>query len=129
MNVSITSTGTLEGALDDLNKSLIKAQKETGRKMAGIGRRVILDAALRSRGTLSMSGFKIRRLGASAKISATPTSTFVTLKASPAGPWAIVERGTVRGSPAFRTWTMATVSADEGDLDRAVAELFDKAFV
>ena len=129
MNVSVTSTGTLEGALDDLNKSLTKAQKETGRKMAGIGRRVILEAALRSRGTLSMSGFKIKRLGASARIQATPTSTMVTLKASPAGPWAIVERGTIRGSPAFYTWTKATAAADEGDLDRAITELFDKAFI
>ena len=123
------TAGTLEEALDDLNKSLTKAQKETGRKMAGIGRRVILEAALRSRGTLSMSGFKIRRLGASAKIQATPTSTTVTLKANPAGPWAIVERGTIRGSPAFYTWSKATAAADEGDLDRAVEELFDKAFV
>ena len=68
MNVSVTSTGSLTEALDDLNKPLTRAQKETGRKMAGIGRRVILEAALRQRGTLSMSGFKIRRLGASAKV-------------------------------------------------------------
>ena len=129
MNVTVTSTGTLVEALDDLNKSLTKAQKETGRKVAGIGRRILLEAALRHRGTLSMSGFKIRRLGASAHVSANPTSTFVTIRAKPAGPWAIVEAGTVKGSPAFRTWSLATRSADSGDLDRALAELFDKAFV
>ena len=129
MNVSITSTGSLTEALDDLNKQLTKAQKDTGRKMAGIGRRVLLEAALRDRGTLSMSGFKIRRLGASAHVAATPTSTTVTIRAKPAGPWAIVERGTVRGSPAFHTWAHATARADAGDLDRAIQELFDKAFV
>ena len=127
MNVSVTSTGSLTDALDDLNKSLTKAQKDVGRSMADIGRRVILEEALRRRGTLSMSGFKIKRLGASTHISATPTSTTVTIKAKPAGPWAIIERGTIRGSPAFYTWCQATAAADEGDLDRAVEAHFDRA--
>ena len=53
-----------------------------------------------------MSGFKIRRLGASAKIYGdADVDDGHHLKAKPAGPWAIVERGTVRGSPAFHTWS------------------------
>ena len=128
MKVSVTSTGSLTDTLDDSEQAADpKAQKDVGKTMAGIGRRVILEAALRRRGTLSMSGFKIKRLGASAKIYATPTSTTVILKAKPAGPWAIVERGTIRGSPAFHTWSLATVSADAGDLDRAIEATFDKA--
>ena len=95
MDVSITRTsGTLEDALGDLNKSLTKAQRDVGKTIAGVGRRVILEQALRKRGTLSMSGMNVKKLGAAAKIKPTPTSVTVTLTAKPAGPWAIVERGT-----------------------------------
>jgi hypothetical protein len=132
MNVSLTSTGSLTEALDDLNKQLTKAQKSCAVKMAGIGRRLILTEAKRHRGTLTMSGMMRRDpgrkvLGAKVHKYVNPTRAVVTIRGVMGGPWAIVEYGTVRGSPATYTWARSIATVDTGDLDRAIAELFDDA--
>lgn len=152
MKVSVSSSGSLEDALDDLNRALTKAQRGVGRTMAGVGRRVILDEAKSKRGTLSMSGMNVKRLGASAKIRPTPTSVTVTLTAKPAGPWAIVEDGSrphpIRpkvkqavvaqpygvfayvehpGARGFHVWDAATAGGADSKIERAVANTFDAA--
>ena len=152
MDVTIRSTGSLEDALDDLNRSLTKAQRGIGRTMAGVGRRVILDEAKQARGTLSMSRINVKRLGAQAKIRPSPTSVTVLLTAKPAGPWAITEYGTADhtirpkvkkavvaepygvfahvdhpGARGFRTWQAATAGGGDSKIERAVANTFDAA--
>jgi methylthioribose-1-phosphate isomerase len=151
MNVSITSTGSLTEALDDLNRQLTKAQRDVGRTVAGVGRRVILEQAKARRGTLSMSGVNVKRLGASAKIRPTPTQATVTLTAKPAGPWAITEYGTAPqvirarikdglkvgnavyeevnhpGARGFGIWNAATAGAGDSEIERAIAAKFDQA--
>jgi hypothetical protein len=152
VKVSVSSTGSLEDALDDLNRSLTKAQRGIGRTMAGVGRRVILDEARSKRGTLSMSGLNVKRLGASAKIRPTPTSVTVLLTAKPAGPWAIVEDGSraheIRprvkkavvaapygvfahvehpGAVGHRVWDSATAGGGDSKIERAVTNTFDAA--
>jgi hypothetical protein len=152
MDVTVTSTGSLEDALDDLNRSLTKAQRGVGRTMAGVGRRVILDEAKQARGTLSMSRMNVKRLGASAKIRPTPTDVRVILTAKPAGPWAITEYGTARhdiyprvkkavvaqpygvfahvehkGARGFHTWQAATAGGGDSKIERAISNTFDAA--
>ena len=94
----------------------------------------------------------MRRLGASAKIRPTPTSATVTLTAKPAGPWAIIEYGTVPhvikarfkdglkvgnavydevnhpGARGFGIWAAATAGGGDSEIDRAIAATFDQAF-
>lgn len=152
MDVTISSTGSLEDALDDLNRALTKAQRSMGRTMAGVGRRVILDEAKQARGSLSMSGMNVKRLGAEAKIRPTPTSVTVLLTAKPAGPWAITEDGTKphpirpkvrkavvaqpygvfahvehKGARGFHTWQAATAGGADSKIERAVVNTFDAA--
>lgn len=153
MDVTYTPTGSLEDALANLNKAFTKAQRDVGRTVAGVGRRVILDEAKAKRGTLRMSGMNVSRLGASAKITATPTRAVVKLTAKPAGPWAIVEYGTVahliapktkkavtaqpygvfahvqhRGSRAEHIWQAATAGGGDSKIEKAVTSTFDEAF-
>jgi hypothetical protein len=152
MDVTISSTGSLEDALDDLNRALTKAQRGIGRTMAGVGRRVILDQARSKRGGLSMSGMNVNRLGASARIQPTPTSVRVLLTAKPAGPWAITEYGTAphvirpkmkqavtaapygvfarvdhKGARGFHIWDAATAGGGNSEIERAVTNTFDAA--
>lgn len=92
MRVTSTSTGSLTDALDTLNRDLTTAQRKVGRRVAAVGRAAILDEARSRRGSITLSGMGVT-LGASAKITATPTAADVTLTAKPAGPWSIVEFG------------------------------------
>ena len=148
--ISVSSTGSLTDALDDLNKQLTKAQREVAKTVAGVGRRVILEQAKQRRGTLSFSGMNVKRLGASAKITATPTRAVVKLTAKPAGPWAIVERGSdpheiapkVKralfydgrfaahvshpGARGFHIWDAATAGGGDSEIERAVTAVFDR---
>lgn len=150
MDVTVTSTGSLEHALDDLNRALTKGQKKAGADVAKVARKVILDEVKsRHRGTLSMSRMNLRALSLATKTRATPTSATVKLTGKPAGAWAITEYGTrphiIRpranrdaltvkgafyeevqhpGARGFHLWDAATRAADD-ELGRSVEDAFD----
>ena len=87
----ISSSGTdLQTLIGQQARALQGAQRAVGRDIAKIGKKAILDDVKSRRGSLSMMG---GRLSVKAKTAAGPGGADVTLSASPAGPWTIVDSG------------------------------------
>lgn len=150
MRITATSTGNLAGVAAELERAAKRAQADAARAVGKQARKIILDDVRRARGNLRMMG---GRLGVKTEIDATAISSTVTLRAKPAGPWAIVTSGTrayditprrrevlaagvgdVIGEHAHRRastgrdyWTAATDRL-EGKLDPIVEDIVDDAF-
>jgi hypothetical protein len=148
MRVSVTSTGSLTEALDDLTRSLTQAQRQAGQRVATVARTSMTSNA-RGRHALSLSGMGAT-LAVKTKVTARTDSSTVSVSPKPAGAWAIVEEGadphlivpkrgkvlafdgvfTARvrhpGTPGTRAWSTAA-DATEPVVERAIAEVFDRA--
>lgn len=89
--LTLSKSGDLSGIAKDLERAALQGQKDAGRAVAKEGRRFILDDVRSARGSLRMMG---GRLGVKQRVTASAASSVVELYASPAGPWAIVTKGT-----------------------------------
>jgi hypothetical protein len=91
VRVTVTRTGDLNVQAAAIERSMRAAARTAGRDVAKVARKAILDDVRSARGTLSMM---TGRLGITTKVDARPVGAIVTLTATPAGMWAIVEYGT-----------------------------------
>lgn len=93
MEIRLTSSGNLDDATRQIEKSFRSVQRTLGREIAKVARKAILDDVKgRRRGGLSFSGMHAR-LSTKSEIQPRGMAVDVTMSARPAGPWAIVERG------------------------------------
>jgi hypothetical protein len=92
VNFTVAKSGPdLAGVARELERGAQQAQRDAGKIVAAEGRTALLDDVRRSRGSLRMMG---GRLGVKTRVTVTTVSSVVELYAAPAGPWAIVVRGT-----------------------------------
>src|SRR5436190_1932671 len=99
MEIKLTSSGDLEGLTAEVDKSLRAANRRVGREIAKVARKAILDDVRGSRpgglrfGTKRGGGGRYR-LGAKSTIVPSALGVDVTITATPAGFWSMVEYGT-----------------------------------
>ena len=134
-----------------MERQMRAAARTAGRDVAKVARKQILDDVRAARGTLAMMG---GRLAVKTTVDARPVGAIVTLTATPAGPWSIVEFGTkaytekprkakvlaagkgdVIGMtahhgrrPGRRVWQPAVDRLDAGPTADAVTDPFDEVF-
>ena len=151
MRVTATRTGDLNAQALAMERQMRAASRTAGRDVGKVARKSILDSVRSARGTLAMM---TGRLGVKTKVDARPVGAVVTLTATPAGMWSIVEFGTkaytekprkakvlavghgdVIGMSAHhrrrsgrRYWQAATDALDAGPTAQAVADPFDEVF-
>jgi hypothetical protein len=89
---TVSKSGDLSGIAKDLTTAAKKGQRDAGKAVAKEARTFILDDVRRARprGLKMMGG----RLGVKATTEATDVNSTVELRATPAGPWTIVTKGT-----------------------------------
>jgi len=91
VNFTVSKSGDLSGIARELERGAQQGQRDAGKAVASDARRFILDDVKRSRGNLRMMG---GRLGVKSRLTVSAVTSTVELYAAPAGPWAIVQRGT-----------------------------------
>jgi len=93
VNFTVSKSGPdLTGVAKELERGAQQAQRDAGKVVASEGRKLILDDVRTSRPRgLRMMG---RQLGVKTRVTASAAASVVELYAAPAGPWAIVTKGT-----------------------------------
>jgi hypothetical protein len=94
VDLSVTRAGEPpDRDLAAVEKRLTAAARTAARDVGAAARKQILDDVKTARGSLRFAG---GRLGVKATVDANPAGAAVTLRATPAGAWAILEDGTRR---------------------------------